>query len=72
MMHDVFISVSRPAHRSFGLHYRGPSTWLCPFTSSLLSELQKRCQEDTIAVTHDDDLELIENVVRLSQLRSYA
>jgi len=37
--------------------------------SSLLSELQKRCQEDTIAVAHDDDLDRIENVVRSYQNR---
>ena len=33
-------------------------------TSCLLSRLQKKCPEDSIAVAHDDDLQLVENVVR--------
>lgn len=61
---DVFISESRPTHRGFGLHRGGSSAWLCPLASSLLTEPQKRCPEDIIAVAHDDDLQLIENVVR--------
>jgi len=40
-----------------------------PIGSSLLIEPQKRCQEDTIAVAHDDDLDRIENVVRSYQNR---
>ena len=38
--------------------------WSCPFTSRLLSGLEKKCPEDIIAITHDDDLRLVENVVR--------
>jgi len=63
---DSLVPVSRPAHRGFGLYRGGWSTWLCPFVSSLLSVLQKKCSESehTVAIVHDDDLQLIENVVR--------
>jgi hypothetical protein len=33
-------------------------------TSCLLSRLEKKCTEDAIAIAHDDDLQLVENVVR--------
>jgi len=35
-----------------------------PVASCLLSKLEKKCPEGTIAITHDDDLQLVENVVR--------
>ena len=60
------ISVSRPADRGFRLYREGSSTWIFSFASSLLSELQKNCPEGTIAIVHDDDLELVKDMVRLS------
>jgi hypothetical protein len=39
------------------------------FVISLLSELQKKCPENTIAIAHDDDLPFIENVISPSQIR---
>jgi len=58
------ILVSGSAHGSLGLYHGGSYIWACPFASSLLSGLEKKCLEDKIAITHDDDLQLIENVVR--------
>ena len=34
-----------------------------PVCKSLLSGLEKKCPDGTIAITHDDDLQLVENVV---------
>ena len=39
------------------------------FVASLLSGLQKKCPEGTIAIAHDDDLPFIENVISPSQIR---
>ena len=59
-----FNPVSRPAGWGFGLYHGGLSPWVYSFASSILSGLQKNCPEGTIAIAHDDDLRLVENVVR--------
>lgn len=41
---------------------------VCPLTSSLLSGFQKKCSETVIAVVHDDNLQIGENMVRLRQI----
>ena len=41
---------------------------VCPLTSSLLSGFQKKCSETVIAIAHDDDLQIVENMVRPRQM----
>jgi len=47
--------------------------YLFSLTSALISTFQKKCGGDcpaeTVAIAHDDDLQLIEEVVRLSPTR---
>jgi hypothetical protein len=69
-----WFSVSRPARWGLGLHSRGSSICAWPFALIVLSVLRKKCLEDDIntdeddmAITHHDDLQLIKDVVRLSQ-----
>ena len=39
-----------------------------PLTPSLLSGFQKKCSEDVIAIAHDDDLQIVEDMVRQRQM----
>ena len=41
---------------------------LCLLTSSLLSGFQKKCSENVMAIAHDDDLQIVENMVRPKQM----
>ena len=38
------------------------------FKLSLISRFQKRCPEDVVAIAHDDDLQIVENMVRPGQM----
>ena len=68
MKYDSLIPVSRSAHRYFGLYRGGSSIRVVPLTLSLISKFQKKCPEDVVAIAHDDDLQIVENLVRPRQM----
>jgi hypothetical protein len=57
--------VPRRAHRCVRLYRGGPCPCNFSVRSALLTALQKQCTTDAVAITHDDDLQLVEEVVRL-------
>jgi len=57
--------VSRHAHRGIRLYRGGPCSCRFSADSALLTVLPKQCTTDAVAITHDDDLQLVEEVVRL-------
>ena len=72
------VLVSRPTQRSFGLYCRGSShldkTVLvqCTQWHQQICRLDDTIAEETIAIAHDDDLQLIDDVVRQLELISQA
>jgi hypothetical protein len=57
--------VPRRAHRGIRLYRGGPCSCRFSVDSALLTVVQKQCTTDAVAITHDDDLQLVEEVVRL-------